>query len=74
MTPCPLHTITKEGFKVYPVSKNGREIFAVCIEDQHGKLLKSKTTTGEFKYTTRTVNKAITKAIEWVYENINKEK
>lgn len=65
-----LHKVIKSGIKVYPVHKDGREIFAVQVEDPHAKVFKAKITTGEYKHTTKTIAKAITESVEWIYEKL----
>lgn len=60
-----LHKITSNGFKIYPVIRSFK--FAVCIEDSRNAIYKNKKTVGEYKHTTKTINKAVLKSIDYVY-------
>lgn len=60
------------GMKIYPkFDINFR--FAVVVEDSMNILYKSKKTIGEYKHTTKSINNAIIKALEHVYDKLNKK-
>lgn len=63
-----LHKITHNGFKIYPVIKNKK--FAVCIEDKRNVIYKIKKTVGEYKHTSKSINKAIELSLDYVFKKI----
>ena len=63
-----LHKITQNGFKIYPVIKGYK--FGVCIEDSRNVVYQKKKTVGEYKHTTKTINDAIMKSIDYIYNKI----
>lgn len=63
-----LHKIMQNGFKIYPEIKGYK--FGVCIEDSRNVVYQKKKTVGEYKHTTKTINKAIISAIDYIYKKI----
>ena len=64
-----LWELHKRGIKIYPeYDKTG--MFAVCIEDESGLVYKQKKTVGKYRHTTRSINAAITKAINDTYKRL----
>ena len=65
--------IMKKAFdndiKVYP-DFNKVHQFAVIIEDNRNIIYQKKINPGEFKHTTETINKALIKALEYVYSKL----
>ena len=60
-----IYKVISNGFKIYPINKGSK--FAVCIEDSRNAVYKKKKTVGEFKHSTKTINKAILKSIDHVF-------
>jgi len=64
--------IHDNGIKIYP-KFNKQFRFAVVVEDQYNVVYKLKKTIGEYKHTTKSINDAIIKALEYVYDKLNKQ-
>lgn len=63
-----LNKLFKNGIRVYPVIKKYK--FAVCIEDDYNAIYKNKKTVGEYKHTTKTINKAIKQTINYLINKL----
>lgn len=64
-----MHYVYSKGLKIFPkFDMNHR--FAVCIEDENNLVYKKRITVGEFKHTTKSINKAILSALDSVYDKI----
>jgi len=63
-----LHKLAKNDIKIYPVNRNFN--FAVCIEDNRNVVFKRKKTIGEYKHSTKTINKALIKSVDYVFDKI----
>lgn len=64
-----LSVLHKNGVFVYPVINKYN--FAVCVEDSNCKIFTNKKTIGEYKHTTKTINDALYKTIDFVYKKLN---
>ena len=65
-----ISVIQRKGFKVYPVHNSNRK-FAVCLEDESKLLYKKGKAKGDYKHTSKTINDAIIKMIEHIFNNVN---
>lgn len=66
-----LHKLYKNDITVYPViSKNRPFRMAVQIKDERNAIYKKKINTGEYKHTTKTINEAINKTINFLIEKL----
>ena len=63
-----LKKINDNKIRIYPTIK--RKKFAVCIEDDYNAIYKQKKTVGEYKHTTKTINKALEEAIDFIYDKL----
>lgn len=66
-----MSVIHRRGFKVFPVH-NDKHKFAVSLVDENKLLYKKGKATGEYKHNSKTINNALKKMIEYVYDNVNK--
>ena len=66
-----LHKLYKNDITVYPViSKNRPFRMAVQIKDERNAIYEKKINTGEYKHTTKTINEAINKTINFLIEKL----
>lgn len=65
-----IKVLKDNGIIIYP-KFNLRHQFAVAIEDEYNLLYKKKLTVGEYKHTTKTINDALTIALETLHKKIN---
>ena len=63
-----IHYLSKKGIIIYPTISKKK--FAVTIKDKHNLVFKQTLTNGEYKHTTKTINEAIIKSIEYVYDKL----
>ena len=61
--------VMDNGIRIFPKS-NINHRFAVCIEDRDVVIFKKTQTVGEYKHTTKTINEAIMKSLDYVYDKI----
>lgn len=63
-----LKKLFDNGIRVYPSVKNRK--FAVTIDDDYNAIYKRKTTFGEYKHDTKTINKAIEQTIDYLIQKL----
>lgn len=63
-----MSVIFNRGFKIHPIIDNKK--FAVQVLDNERILYKKGVANGEFKHTTKTINEALNKMINHVYNNL----
>lgn len=63
-----LKILFDNSIKVYPVIKNYK--MAVCVHDEFNVVYKKKLTVGEYKHSTRTINNALEKTIDFIYKKL----
>jgi len=61
-----LKLIFKNGIKIYPVFDKRRK-FAVFISDEYNVVYKKNKNTGEYKHDSKSINEAIEKTLDHVY-------
>lgn len=63
-----LHKLSKNDIIVRPTIKNYK--FAVQIVDNRNAVYKKKVTTGNYKHTSKTINKALEDTVDYVYDKL----
>ena len=66
-----IHKLLSDGIIIYPVvSKHKPYKFAVCIEDEYNTIYKKRKTSGEYKHTSSTINKALNETINYLSKKL----
>ena len=63
-----LKKINDNKIRIYPTIRKYK--FAVCIEDDYNAVYKKQKTVGEYKHTSKTINKALEDAIDYIYKRL----
>lgn len=64
-----IEVVHRAGIKIFP-KFNMDHKFAVCIEDEQRKVFRQKLTVGEYKHTAKSLNEAIIKTLDFVYQKL----